>query len=38
MMTIVTGLVAIGLVCMSLESLGVAAACFGIAVLILRYA
>jgi hypothetical protein len=37
MMTIVTGLAATGLLALSLESLGVTAACFGIAVLLLRF-
>jgi hypothetical protein len=38
MITVATSLFAIGLVCMSLESLGVATAFFGVAVLLLRYA
>ena len=37
MMTLVTFLFAIGFVCLSLESIGVAAGCFGIMVLILRF-
>jgi len=37
MMTIVTGLFATGLVCLSLESLGVATALWGVAVLLIRY-
>jgi hypothetical protein len=37
MMAIVTGLVATGLLCLSLEALGVATAFFGIAVLLLRF-
>jgi len=35
---ITAGLIATGLVALSLESLGVTAACFGIAVLLLRFA
>jgi hypothetical protein len=35
---ITAGLITIGLVALSLESLGVTAACFGIAVLLLRFA
>jgi hypothetical protein len=38
MMTLVVGLFAIGFVALSLESIGVAAACFGIMVLLLRFA
>jgi hypothetical protein len=38
MLTLTLSLFAIGLVCMSLEALGVATAFFGIAVLILRFA
>jgi len=34
---ITVGLMAIGLVALSLESLGVTAACFGIAMLVLRF-
>jgi hypothetical protein len=37
MITIATGLFATGLVCISLEAMGVATACFGIAVLLLRF-
>jgi hypothetical protein len=37
MMTLVTFLFAIGFVCLSLESLGAATACFGIMVLLLRF-
>jgi hypothetical protein len=37
-MTLITFLCIIGLVALSLESLGVAAAFFGVAVLLLRYA
>jgi len=36
-MNIVVGLVATGLVCLSLESIGVAAAFFGAAMLVLRF-
>jgi hypothetical protein len=38
MITLVTGLFATGMVCLSLESLGVATALFGIAVLLIRFA
>jgi hypothetical protein len=38
MMTLVTGLFATGMLALSLESLGVTAACFGIAMLMLRFA
>jgi hypothetical protein len=38
MMPLVVGLFAIGMGAMALESMGAAVACFGIAVLILRYA
>ena len=37
MMTIVTGLFATGILALSLESLGVATAFFGIAMLLLRF-
>jgi hypothetical protein len=37
MMTLVTGLGATGLVCLSLEAQGVAVAFFGLAVLLLRF-
>ena len=37
MITLATGLFATGLVCLSLEALGIATAFFGIAVLILRF-
>lgn len=37
-MTLVTALVLIGMLALSLESLGVASALFGIAVLVLRFA
>jgi hypothetical protein len=38
MITVATGLIATGLVCLSLESLGVAAALFAIAVTMIRFA
>jgi hypothetical protein len=37
MMTLVVGLFATGMVALSLESIGVTAACFGVAVLLLRF-
>jgi hypothetical protein len=37
MITLATGLIATGLLCLSLESIGVATAFFGIAVLLLRF-
>jgi hypothetical protein len=38
MITVATGLIATALVCLSLESLGIATAFFGIAVLLIRFA
>jgi hypothetical protein len=38
MITLATGLIATGLVCLSLEALGVATALWGIAVLLIHYA
>jgi hypothetical protein len=38
MITLALGLFATGMVCLSLESLGVATAFFGVAVLLIRYA